>query len=167
MNSQAMGWRDSFAAFVLGVFTSFLTLLIVTIAIQVLDASESIFAVRSLFMFLFIPLMLQSMIISGYIRGRAESLLIPLISTTVGTITFLSIMFMPSVPATAFFRVIYNSVIASLMGGVMGFAFFGTKFRRGKAEGMASRTASKTCWACGSTVPVTAFFCERCGERIR
>jgi ribosomal protein L40E len=160
------GRHDIFVALILGIFTSFLTLLIVAITIQVLDASESIFAVRTLFLYLFIPLMLQGAIVSGYVRGGVGSLFIPLISTIVGTAAFLAIMFLPSVPTAAVYRTIYNSIIASLMGGVIGFAFAGTRMRE-RAEAMGHKVAPKTCWACGSTVPPTAFFCERCGERVR
>lgn len=161
------GRRDSFVAFILGIFTSFLTLLIMTVAIQVLDASESIFAVRTLFLYVFIPLMLQGVIVSSYMGGGVESLFIPLISTMVGTAAFLAIMFLPSMPTAAVYRTIYNSIISSLMGGVLGFAFAGTRMRRGGTKAMAGKVAPKTCWACGSIVPPTAFFCERCGERVR
>jgi len=161
------GWRDSIAAFSLGVFTSFLTLLIAAMVIQVTDASESIFAVRPLFMYAFVPVMLQSILVSSYIGGRVEGLFIPLASTMIGTMIFLSVMFVPSLPEGAFFRAIYNSIIASLIGGVIGSAFAGTKVRRSAAEEIARRAVPKTCWACGSTVPANAFFCDRCGERIR
>lgn len=161
------GWHDSLAAFSLGIFTSFLTLLIAAMIIQVMDASESIFAGRPLFMYVFIPLMLQSAMVSGYISERIEGLFIPLASTTIGTTIFLSVMFVPSLPEAEFFRAIYNSIIASLIGGVIGFAFAGTRGRKSTAEEIGKGVVPKTCWACGSTVPANAFFCERCGERIR
>jgi len=167
MNNTIGGWQDSLAAFSLGVFTSFLTLFIAAIVIQVMDASESIFAMRPLFTYVFIPLMLQSAIVSGYVRGRVEGLFIPLASTTIGTMLFISVMFVPSLPGAEFLRTIYNSIIASLIGGVIGSAFAGTRMRKSTAEGMERGAVPKTCWACGSMVPANAFFCERCGERIR
>lgn len=167
MNNSMGGWQDSLAAFTIGVFTSFLTLFIAAIVIQVMDVSESIFAIRPLFIYVFIPLMLQSVMVSSYLRGRAEGLFIPLASTTFGTMLFLSVMFVPSLPVAEFFRAIYNSIIASLIGGVIGSAFAGTRTRKSTAEVMARGAAPKTCWACGSMVPANAFFCERCGERIR
>ena len=161
------GWHGSLAAFSLGIFTSFLTLLIAAMIVQVMDASESIFAVRPLFMYVFIPLMLQSVMVSGYISEGIEGLYIPLASTTIGTAIFLSVMFVPSLPEAESFRAIYNSIIASLIGGVIGFAFAGNRVRKSTAEGVVRGTVTKTCWACGSIVPANAFFCERCGERIR
>jgi len=167
MNNPIGGWQDSLAAFSLGVFTSFLTLFIAVIVIQVMDASESIFAIRPLFTYVFIPLMLQSVIVSSYVRGRVEGLFIPLASTTIGTMLFVSVMFVPSLPGAEFLRAIYNSIIASLIGGVIGSAFAGTRMRKPTSEGMEGGAVPKTCWACGSMVPANAFFCERCGERIR
>jgi len=168
MNNSMGGRQDSLAAFSLGVFTSFLTFFVAAIAIQVVDASESIFAVRPLFVYVFIPLMLQSVMVSSYVRGRIEGLFIPLASTTIGTTLFISVMFVPSLPGAEFLRAIYNSIIASLIGGVIGSAFAGARMRKSTAEGMERGAAvPKTCWACGSVVPANAFFCERCGERIR
>jgi len=164
---MARGWHHSLAALSLGIFTSFLTLIIAAMIIQVMDASESIFAVRPLFTYAFIPLMLQGAIVSGYMSGRIEGLFIPLASTTIGTAIFLSVMFVPSLPEAESFRAIYNSIIASLIGGVIGFAFAGTRVRRSSAEEVARGAVPKTCWACGSTIPPNAFFCERCGERVR
>lgn len=169
MSEKAQGGirgRDRRVSFMIGVFASFLVLSCAMVVAQSLDATESIFGVHALFLYVFVPLLLQSVFVSAYDGGRIESLLIPLASTMVGTVIFIIIMFAPSIPMTESFRALYNSVIASLIGGAIGFAFEGA--RRGtRMEWAMQKMPPKICWACGSEVSAFAFFCERCGERIR
>ncbi|MGQ9515082.1 MAG: zinc ribbon domain-containing protein [Thermoproteota archaeon] len=155
--------RSPIAGFMIGVSTSFLALLLATMLIQLFEATRSIFGLRALFEYAFIPLLVQSSLVSIYMRGRVEGFILPITSTIAGTLLFLSVMFMPSLPLTTFVTTMYNATIASLIGGVVGIALGEKEVRKVKDE----LSKPKICWACGSIISPDAFFCQRCGEKVR
>ncbi|MBO3802427.1 MAG: zinc ribbon domain-containing protein [Candidatus Brockarchaeota archaeon] len=157
--------RSPAAGFMLGVSASFLALLLATMAAQLLEATQAAFGLRSLFEYAFVPLVVQSCLVSMYMRGRVAGLLLPLASTIAGTLLFLAVMFMPSLPLTVIVPTMYNAMIASVLGGVVGTAAGGARI--GKVKTYNSDSKPRTCWACGSEIPPGAFFCQRCGEKAR
>jgi hypothetical protein len=158
--------RSLVAGFMLGVSSSFLVLLLATMVVQLLEATQSIFGLRMLFQYVFVPLVVQSCLVSIYVRGRFRSIILPMASTVAGTSLFLLVMFIPSLPITIAVPTMYNAAIASLLGGVVGTVFRETSERGGKMEAPA-KIEPRKCWACGSEISPGAFFCQRCGEKVR